>query len=136
LDPHTPSGTRAMFVGASEDGTDVYFRTPQTLTWEDGDQRMSVYDARVGGGSPAPPAAPLPCSPSQEGSCQASSGSSGASPSTATQNFVGPENPKQHKKKQHKKKQHKKKQHKKKQHKKKQHKKTERVTTSNRGAGK
>jgi hypothetical protein len=129
LDPNTPSGGRAAFVGASEAGTDLYLRTPQTLTWEDGDERMSIYDARVGGGSPAPPPPPAPCSPSVEGSCQGSVGTPAAIPAPASQTFSGPGNPVQ-------KKHHKKKHHKKKHHKKKHHKKTKRPASGDRRSSK
>jgi hypothetical protein len=103
------------FVGASQGGTDLYFVTPQTLTWEDGDERISVYDARVDGGFPEPAHPAGPCDPlaETEGSCSGGNPgaeSPGAPPVTQVQ--VGPGNAK-HKKKQHKKKQHKKKHHKK-----------------------
>ncbi len=107
-----PAGTfsefQVPFVGASEDGTDLYFVTPQTLTWEDGDERASVYDARVGGGFPAPPPPTPPCNPSVEGSCQGSANVAGTTPSPSSQNFIGPGNATQkHKKKYYKKKHHK-----------------------------
>jgi hypothetical protein len=130
------------FVGASEDGTDLYLGTPQTLTWEDGDARNSIYDARVAGGHLAPSPPPAPCSPTVEGSCQGPSAASSTPPGPAT-GAVSSGNVaknKQHKKKQHKKKQHKKKQHKKKQHKKKQHKKKQHKkkhgANRNKGTGK
>ena len=81
-------------VGASAEGTDLYFSTPQSLTWEDGDERSSIYDARVGGGfqEPAPP--PQPCQPVAEGSCQLSPSSPPAGTSPGSNGFVGPGNPK------------------------------------------
>jgi hypothetical protein len=120
------------FMGASEEGIDLYFSTPQTLSWEDPDERYSIYDARIGGGFPEPAHASAPCEPSREGSCLGvATGAGPAIASPASQAFNGPGNhkhkKKQHKKKQHKKKQHKKKQHKKKQHKKKQHKKKQKA---------
>jgi hypothetical protein len=48
----------AFFVGASADGTDVYFQTDQGLVAKDTDGTSDVYDARAGGGFaevPAPP---------------------------------------------------------------------------------
>jgi Tol biopolymer transport system component len=72
----------ALFGGASDDGSDVYLVTPETLTWEDGDGRLSVYDARVGGGFPEPSAPPPPCDATAEGSCLGSS--------TSTPSVFGP----------------------------------------------
>jgi hypothetical protein len=93
------------FLGASSEGSDLYFRTASPLTWEDGDQRSSVYDARSGGGflQPGPPAPP--CDPTVEGSCTGPRVQAPANPGAATANFAGPENPKashkKHKKKKH-----------------------------------
>jgi hypothetical protein len=120
--PESSVGTNqegAAFVGASEDATDLYFRTPQTMTWEDGDGRMSIYDARIGGGYPEPPPPTAPCRPVEEDSCQGVGQGPPGMPSAASQSFNGPGNPKP--KKHHKKKHHKKKHHKKKHHKKKHH---------------
>jgi hypothetical protein len=104
------------FVGASTDGTDLYLATPESLTWEDGDQRSSVYDARVGGGFPEPPPPAAPCDATSEGSCQGASSPAGATaPPSASATFAGrgnvvPAKAKKHKKhkKHHKKKHHKK----------------------------
>jgi hypothetical protein len=82
----------AFFIGASSDGTDLYFDTPQTLTWEDGDERQSIYDARIGGGFPEPAAAPEPCNAINEGSCQATSSQAAQAPAVATTTFSGPGN--------------------------------------------
>jgi hypothetical protein len=111
-------------VGASQDGTDLYLATPERLSWEDGDERLSIYDARIGGGFPEPAATPEPCNPTAEGAgaCQAGAATPPTSPSAASQGFNGPENPKA-KKKQATKKQATKKHHKKKQATKKHHKK-------------
>lgn len=54
------------FVDASETGDDVFFTTRQRLVGSDVDDQVDVYDARVGGGLSAPPAA----SPCQGDSCQ------------------------------------------------------------------
>jgi hypothetical protein len=115
----------ARFVGASADGTDLYFLTPQTMTWEDGDNRNSIYDARIGGGFAEPAPAAAPCDATAEGACPGPGESKAAAPSPASAGFVGPGNPKQkhHKKRHHKQKHHKQKHHKKKHHKKKHHKK-------------
>jgi hypothetical protein len=113
-------GQEVQLVGASEDGTDVYIGTPQSLTWEDGDARKSLYDARIGGGWPAPAPGAAPCDQVEEGSCKGPDAAPGPAVSSPTTNsFNGPGNPTQ--KKHHKKKHHKKKHHKKKHHKKNNH---------------
>jgi hypothetical protein len=82
------------FLGADEDGSDLYVQTPETLTWEDGDHRPSVYDARIGGGFPQPPPSAQPCNPVLEGSCSGSGAPQPAAvPGAASSNFVGPGNP-------------------------------------------
>jgi hypothetical protein len=81
------------FAGASIDGSNVYLSTPETLTWEDRDERSSVYDARVGGGFQQPPGSPPPCDPSQEGSCEVSSSAPLGAPPVASATFSGPANP-------------------------------------------
>ena len=106
----------AVFGGASKDGSDVYLSTPETLNWEDGDERLSVYDARIGGGFAEPPAPPGPCQATTEGSCQGPAQGAPSSPGAASAAFNGPGNPapageKKQKKKAHKKKSHKKKGH-------------------------
>jgi hypothetical protein len=88
-------GFFAVFGGASEDGSDVYLVTPETLTWEDGDQRLSVYDARIGGGFPEPAAPSAPCDATTEGSCQGSGQAGAAVPGAATETFSGPGSPEQ-----------------------------------------
>jgi uncharacterized protein YegP (UPF0339 family) len=80
--------------GASADGSDLYFATPETLTWEDGDERASVYDARIGGGFPEPAPPPNPCDPNSEGSCQAPAPSGTQTPNPASATFSGPGNAK------------------------------------------
>ena len=98
----------AVFAGASEDGSDAYIFTPETLSWEDGDERISVYDARVGGGFAEPAAPAAPCDPDSEGSCQGGTAAGPAAvPGAASKDFAGPGNvkAKKHKhKKAHKKK--------------------------------
>ena len=112
-----PSGGRfAAFGGASKDGRDVYLTTPETINWEDGNQRLSVYDARIGGGFAEPAAPPAPCQATTEGSCQGPAQGAPYSPGAASAAFNGPGNPvpageKKQKKKAHKKKSHKKKGH-------------------------
>lgn len=80
------------FAGASTDGTDVYLATSEPLTWEDRDERSSVYDARIGGGFPQPAAPPAPCDPNGEGSCQGSSSSPPGAPAASSATFIGPGN--------------------------------------------
>jgi hypothetical protein len=105
------------FAGASADGGDVYFDTPQRLTWEDVDEHFDIYDARVGGGFPEPAAPAAPCAAAAEGSCQQGSGASPPGSTPATSTFNGPGNPPVKSQKKHHKKKHK--QSKKKHHKKK-----------------
>jgi hypothetical protein len=45
----------------SASGRDLVFRTPQSLVPQDTDGLPDVYDARLGGGFPAPPAPRQPC---------------------------------------------------------------------------
>lgn len=89
------SGYGTAFAGASDDGSDIYFFTPQTLNWEDGDERFSVYDARMGGGFPQPPVPPAPCNADAEGSCQGAPQGGPAVPGAASATFSGPGNEKQ-----------------------------------------
>jgi hypothetical protein len=49
-------------VVMSQDGRDVFFVTSQGLVPQDTDGAPDVYDARLGGGFPAAPAEPQPCS--------------------------------------------------------------------------
>ncbi len=99
------------FAGASADGSDLYLATANTLTWEDGDDRSSVYDARIGGGHPEPPPPPIPCEPTREGSCQGSSTPPPAILGTASATFRGSGNAKPGKAQKRHKKHHKKKKH-------------------------
>jgi hypothetical protein len=55
-----------LFLDASASGGDVFFATREQLVPSDEDELVDVYDARVDGGLPAPPA-PTPC---QDGACQ------------------------------------------------------------------
>ncbi len=88
-------GIFATFAGASSDGSDIYLMTPETLTWEDGDERLSAYDARIGGGFPEPPPAPGPCNATAEGSCQGPGQAVPVAPGAASATFNGPGNPQQ-----------------------------------------
>ncbi len=53
------AGDGASFIDASADGSDVYFTTEASLVAGD-PGGLDLYDARVGGGFPAPPS-PIPC---------------------------------------------------------------------------
>jgi len=107
---HPVPGQNAVFAGASEDSSDVYVVTPETLTWEDGDQRLSAYDARIGGGFTQPPTPPAPCTATVEGSCQGTAQRGSAVLPGGSATFNGSGNPKEqaHKKKHKKHKKHKK----------------------------
>lgn len=49
-------------VVTSSSSRDVFFMTTQGLSPEDTDDQADIYDARVEGGKPRPPASPEPCS--------------------------------------------------------------------------
>ncbi|HEX4307807.1 MAG TPA: hypothetical protein VHZ54_17355 [Solirubrobacterales bacterium] len=135
-------GLVAAFGGASESGSDVYLITPETLSWEDGDERLSAYDARIGGGNPEPPPTPGPCQATAEDSCQAPAQPGAVTPGPATSGDSGAQNfetkkksaPKKKSKKQNKKNMKKSKNNKKKHKKKSKNKK--RQANSNRRNGK
>ena len=55
-----PGGV-AVFLDASASGDDVFFATRERLAPTDEDELVDVYDARVDGGLPAPPAAAGAC---------------------------------------------------------------------------
>ncbi len=56
-----PNGESVVeFIGTDASGRDVFFTTEDRLVGQDGDTNIDVYDARVGGGFPAP-AAPVSC---------------------------------------------------------------------------
>jgi hypothetical protein len=60
---------RVSFMGASDDGDSVFFRTKRSLVPQDSDGRQDVYVARVGGGFDPSPPPPAPCDPQGDGSC-------------------------------------------------------------------
>jgi hypothetical protein len=90
--PWPYAGGYAAPAGASNDASDFYFSTPENLTWEDGDRRLSVYDARIGGGYPQPSSPPAPCDPNAENSCQASPQQANAVPGPVTPTISGEQN--------------------------------------------
>jgi hypothetical protein len=61
------SSRPSVFADASENGRDVFFTTSQALVPEDRDEITDMYDAREGGGFPAPTVSPQ-CGSS--GECQ------------------------------------------------------------------
>jgi hypothetical protein len=80
------------FIGVSEDGTDLYFKTARSLLPQDKDERSTVYDARIGGGFPEA-APPVSCDPNAEGSCQGTVASPPTRPPVGSATFSGPGNP-------------------------------------------
>jgi hypothetical protein len=50
-------GSNVTLVGIDESGADVFFETADRLVGQDTDSNVDLYDARVGGGFPAPPTA-------------------------------------------------------------------------------
>ena len=86
------SGTGAepvQVIGASRTGDNVFFYTRQSLVGWDVDDNVDIYDSRIGGGFPEPPAQP----PSCEGEACRGAGSSVPPPSGAgTAVFQGPGN--------------------------------------------
>jgi hypothetical protein len=108
----TPLGfSQITLKGVDADGTNVYLATAQTLTWEDGDQRSSIYDARIGGGFPDPGKGSSTCQPTSEGegSCLSAPAAVPTPAGAASATFTGPGNPKAAQQKQKKKKKSKKK---------------------------
>ena len=84
------SATETELLGASASGNDVFFKTRQPLVGWDLDKNTDIYDARVGGGFPEPPAEGAPCE--GEGCRSAASSSSGGS-GAGTASFQGPGDP-------------------------------------------
>ncbi len=77
----------ATLLGASADGSDVFFSTHSQLVPEDTDASGDVYDARIDGGFPPPPQA-APC----EGDACHSPASAPNDPTPASSVFAGPGN--------------------------------------------
>jgi hypothetical protein len=81
------SETGAYFFGASADGRDVFFATSETLVAQDVDNGDNdIYDARVGGGFPAPEA-PNPC---RDDGCQPPPTAPPAPPVAGTSSVFAP----------------------------------------------
>jgi hypothetical protein len=79
----------AIFLDASENGSDVFLATTDQLTTADKGGAFAVYDARVDGGFP-PQEVARECM--SEAECRQASASSPASPGAATPGFQGPGN--------------------------------------------
>jgi hypothetical protein len=81
----------SQLLGASASGSDVFLATFAPLVSQDAGQFNEIYDARIGGGFPAP-SSPAPC-----GSLEACRGASSTTPSAlaapASASFAGPGNP-------------------------------------------
>lgn len=83
------SDTRSAFVGASPDGSNVFFTTGAGLVASDIDSATSVYDARVGGGFPEPPP-PVVCE--SEEACHSGHQAPPPVSTPGTAHFEGPGN--------------------------------------------
>ena len=80
--------TYTRFLDASADGSDVFIETAQRLTSSDIDGSLDIYDARVNGGFPEPPAQ-TPCSGD---ACRGAGTPAPGLPVAATVSFNGPGN--------------------------------------------
>jgi Tol biopolymer transport system component len=78
--------------GASNSGDDVFFNTSQQLDPHDTDFVRDAYDARVGGGFPAPPPPPVVCDVASS-ECQGSEAPQPTGLSPASQSSSGEGNP-------------------------------------------
>jgi hypothetical protein len=63
----------AYYAGNSSDGQTVFVNTRSVLSWQDRDEVMDIYAARVGGGIEEPPAPPAVCAVLSD-SCQSLDG--------------------------------------------------------------
>jgi hypothetical protein len=109
----------SRLIDADESGDDVYFQTRDQLAPTDTDENIDVYDAKVGGGFTAAPAASPPC---EAAACRPPLEAAPPAAQLGSRSFVGPANqkpkkhPKHYKKKHQKKKHHKHHKHGKKKH--------------------
>jgi DNA-binding beta-propeller fold protein YncE len=83
------SGQDSRFIDASASGNDVFFATTDQLVPQDIDQAFDVYDARVGGGFPAPTPPAPPCSGD---ACKGPQSGAPLLPTAASISFSGPGN--------------------------------------------
>jgi len=75
-------------LGAGADGRDVFFFTREQLVASDTDDSLDIYDARIGGGFPEPPAAGAPCD-LNAGACEGAGSSAPEQVGAATPNIRG-----------------------------------------------
>jgi hypothetical protein len=54
-------GFLTLLIGTAHEGRDVVFYTKESLLSQDNDTSGDIYDARIGGGLPPPPAPPAEC---------------------------------------------------------------------------
>ena len=54
-------GVRAVLLGTTPSGRDVFFATHEALVAQDTDTAGDIYDARIGGGEPPPTQRPIEC---------------------------------------------------------------------------
>jgi hypothetical protein len=84
------SGAPSHFLAAGPDGADVFFLTREDLGNEHGDGALALYDARVGGGFPAPAPSSQPCAGDE---CRAQPAGAPPAVVVASVTFTGPGNP-------------------------------------------
>jgi hypothetical protein len=82
-DGQDPSG--AVYAGMSGTGSDIFFQTRAQLVGQDTDTLGDIYDARIGGGFPAPTLEPS-CSGE---ACQGGASSAPAFGASGTSSFAG-----------------------------------------------
>jgi hypothetical protein len=82
------SANDSMFMNATPSGSDVFFITREQLLPQDKDERLDLYDARVGGGIPTVGTAP--CGPE---ACKGPLAVPPVAPSAGSAEFRGPGNP-------------------------------------------
>ncbi len=76
-----------LLLGSADEGRDVYVYTRSQLVPQDSDTAGDIYDVRVGGGMPPPPARPVEC---EGDACSAPPGApNDATPSSLTFQGVG-----------------------------------------------
>jgi hypothetical protein len=79
----------SFFYDASQDGNDVYLISFQSLTPEASPSEISIFDAKVDGGFPAPLKAAEPCAGE---ACSGPQTPATHPPANATESFTGPGN--------------------------------------------
>jgi hypothetical protein len=86
--------SKATLIGITPDASGVLFETATQLVPQDTDTQLSIYDARVDGGFPAPPV-PTECAAE---ACRGAASEPGSSPTagSASQHGSGNERPVQH----------------------------------------